>query len=84
MVNMRYNNDKITPFNFMVILLVIIITLWILENVASENLYNNGICSCGGTFKYEQAVSHCYETRYLYICDKCGRTVKTFQYYPSK
>lgn len=81
---MRYNNDNGTPFSFIAILLAIIVILWVLDNVVSENQYNNGICSCGGTFKYEQAVGHRYETRYLYICDKCGRSIEISQYYPPK
>ena len=85
MVNMRYNNDNGTPSSFIAILLAIILILLVINGIANYNKYNNGVCSwCGGTFKYEQAVGHRYETRYLYICDKCGRSIEISQYYPPK
>ena len=79
----RHNNGD-TPFVFIALLIGLIIVLYIIDNIISDNQYNNGICSCGGTFQYEQAVGHRYETRYLYICDKCGRAIEISNYYPPK
>ena len=79
----RHNNGD-TPFAFIALLVGLIIILYIIDSIISDNQYNNGICSCGGTFKYEQAVGHRYETRYLYICDKCGRTIEILNYYPPR
>lgn len=81
---MYYKHNDKTPLSFFIIGIAAIIILLFLDNIISGEQYNNGICSCGGTFQYEQAVGHRYETRYLYICDKCGRTIEIPQYYPPK
>lgn len=45
--------------------------------------YNDGICTeCGGHYIYEQAVSHMYDTDYIYICDKCGDMIELDSYRP--
>lgn len=41
-----------------------------------DNIYNDGVCYCGGHFHYEQAVGHKYFTNYIYACDKCGRRIE--------
>ena len=47
----------------------------------SEKDWNNGICSeCGGHFQYQQAIGQMYFTRYIYLCDGCGRMVKLSKY----
>ena len=81
---MYYRNNDYNPFIPALILIAFLIFLLLIDNIVSSTQYNNGICSCGGTFKYEQAVGHRYQTRYLYICDKCGRTIEIPQYYPPK
>lgn len=78
------HNDGNTPFTFVALLVGLFIALLFIDNIVGSTQYNDGICSCGGTFKYEQAVGHRYETRYLYICDKCGRAIEIPQYYPPK
>ena len=37
-----------------------------------DKVWNNGRCSCGGEWVYEQAIGHKYDTDYIYKCDKCG------------
>lgn len=81
---MHYRNNGTNPFICLLIAIAILIIYWFIENIISGTQYNEGRCSCGGTFQYEQAIGHRYETRYLYICDKCGRTIETLQYYPPK
>ena len=81
---MYYRHDDKTPLSFFIIGILAIIILLFLDNIIRSEQYNNGICSCGGTFQYEQAVGHRYETRYLYICDKCGRAIEISNYYPPK
>ena len=81
---MYYRNDNYNPFILALILIALLIIWLFIDNIVSSSQYNDGICFCGGTFKYEQAVGHYYETRYLYICDKCGRTIEIPQYYPPK
>ena len=42
-----------------------------------EKCWNNGRCDvCGGTWNYEQAVGHKYETSYIYVCDNCGKRIE--------
>ena len=81
---MFYRNNNYNPFMPTLILIALFIFLLFIDNIVGSTQYNNGICSCGGTFKYEQAIGHRYQTRYLYICDKCGRTIEIPQYYPPK
>lgn len=80
---MSYKSNNNLSF-YIIGIIVILILLFIIYVSGSEQ-YNDGICTnCGNTFKYEQAVGHYGMTYYLYICDKCGRTVETLQYYPPK
>ena len=81
---MYYRHNDTHPFIYLLIAIAILVVGWFIINIISDAQYNDCICSCGGTFQYAQAVGHRYETRYLYICDKCGRTIETSQYYPSK
>lgn len=81
---MYYRHNDTHPFICLFIAIAILIVGWFIINMISDAQYNNGRCSCGGTFQYEQAIGHRYETRYLYICDKCGRMIEISQYYPSK
>ena len=81
---MYYRNNNVNPFIPLLIAIAILIVVSFIDNIISSNQYNDGICSCGGTFKYEQAIGHRYQTRYLYICDKCGRAIEISNYYPPK
>ena len=81
---MYYRNNNPNPFIPLFIAIAIFIIFSFIANIAGSIQYNDGICSCGGTFKYEQAVGHRYNTTYLYICDKCGRTIEIPDYYPPK
>lgn len=47
------------------------------ETKHDEKLWNNGRCDvCGGTWNYEQAVGHRYETSYIYVCNECGKRIE--------
>lgn len=81
---MYYQKNNSNPFILLLIAIAILIVLIFIENIIGSTQYNDGICSCGGIFKYEQAVGHRYQTTYLYICDKCGRIIEIPQYYPPK
>lgn len=81
---MYYRNNNTNPFILSFIAIAIIIVVLFIDNIISSTQYNDGICPCGGTFQYKQAIGYRYETRYLYICDKCGRTIKILQYHPPK
>lgn len=56
-------------------LVVIFVALFILFvfHVCNSIHWNNGYCSCGGEWEYQQAVGHRYSTSYLYKCNKCGK-----------
>lgn len=42
--------------------------------------WNNGYCTCGGHWRYEQAVGHQYGTSYIYKCDECGKRIEIGTY----
>ena len=44
--------------------------------IHDENAWNNGVCSCGGKYEYQQAVGHYYSTDYIYKCNKCGDIIE--------
>lgn len=46
------------------------------QHAVDSSEYNNGVCTCGGHFHYEQAVGHRFATNYIYACDKCGRRIE--------
>ena len=68
---MRDNNISIGTYG---IIILILIGLVILSNICNDFHWNNGHCSCGGKWVYEQPIGHQYTTYYLYHCDKCGTT----------
>lgn len=42
-----------------------------------NELWNGGHCNtCGGTWKYEQAVGHRAATSYIYVCENCGKRIE--------
>lgn len=45
-----------------------------------SSFWNDGECSCGGHWKYEQAVGHAYTTSYIYQCDECGSIIEIDEY----
>lgn len=55
-----------------IILLISLVIAFILYS-ANESQWNNGYCSCGGKWVYQEAVGHRYNTTYVYKCDKCGK-----------
>jgi len=70
------------PFTYAAILLLLIFLCLIINSCQSSNLYNDGICStCGGHYEYSNAVGHKYITNYIYICDKCGRSIEVDRKY---
>ena len=50
------------------------------EDKHDENVWNNGMCQCGGTFEYQQAVGHYYSTNYVYKCNKCGDIIELYTF----
>ena len=56
------------------IILAFLLVILFLAYVLNESHWNDGHCSCGGNWVYQQAVGHRYTTYYLYECDKCGKT----------
>lgn len=77
-----YNKHDSPSWEFFAICILLIIILQFMASCASHNVWNNGICSCGGNYKFEQAIGHRNYTSYMYICDKCGRSIEIENYYP--
>lgn len=77
---MRRTSD--IPWQFIALLILLIIIVLFIQSCASNDLYNNGICQiCGGNYEFYQAVGHQYFTNYLYKCDKCGNIIEVNQHY---
>jgi hypothetical protein len=55
-----------------IITLGVLIGILFVLRAINECGWNDGYCSCGGRWVYQQAVGHRYETTYIYKCDKCG------------
>lgn len=56
-----------------VIIVGLIAVAMLISNSKDVKKWNNGYCSCGGRWEYQQAVGHRYDTDYIYKCDKCGK-----------
>lgn len=41
-----------------------------------DKVWNNGYCTCGGSWEYEQAVGHRYDTSYIYVCNRCDKRIE--------
>ena len=48
--------------------------------IAEQTKWNNGCCSCGGHYKFQQVIGHKDDSDYFYRCNKCGKglTMNTF------
>lgn len=56
---------------------IVIIALLVLVIRSIDNAkWNNGVCSCGGHYIYEQSVGHRYTSTHIYKCDKCGKIIE--------
>ncbi len=67
--------------NIFMSIVAILILLAILFgcHLSNDAEWNDGKCSCGGSWQYEQAVGHQFYTMYIYTCDKCGRTEEFYK-----
>ena len=75
-------NSSHVTWQFVLILVGILIVLLILDSIHSASEYNNGICkNCGGHYVFQTAIGHNYTTSYTYKCDKCGNLIEVSDYY---
>lgn len=65
--------DFIAP----IIILLIVVILGFARCSIDTDQWNDGYCSCGGRWVYQEAVGHRSSTTYIYKCDNCGK-VKEF------
>lgn len=56
--------------------IVIIALLFFIGQLIDGTKWNNGVCSCGGHYVYEQSVGHRYTSSHIYKCDKCGKIIE--------
>ena len=59
---------------------VLIAILFILRCINASG-WNDGHCSCGGRWVFQNAVGHRYETTFVYQCDKCGKIEEFYHKY---
>lgn len=67
-------------FNPLVVPIIVLVIAMIVIGIdvsANAGQWNDGYCSCGGRWRYQEAVGHRYSTTYIYKCDECGK-VKEF------
>ncbi len=69
---MRNSDDLIVNVVELLALIALVAICVIFVRSAEVKTWNNGYCSCGGSWKYLQAVGHKVSTTYIYQCDKCG------------
>lgn len=70
-----------TEIEEILITMGILIAILFVCRVVDASGWNGGYCSCGGKWRYQQAVGHRYETMYLYECDKCGKAKEFYSKY---
>lgn len=75
------NQDEFefSPLKVPIIVLAIAILFGSIIASANSSQWNDGYCSCGGRWVYQEAVGHRYSTSYIYKCDKCGK-IKEFYF----
>lgn len=64
-----------------IIIILICVALMVGCHIVDNISWNNGKCSCGGSWEYQQAVGHRYSTNYVYKCDKCGKIAEFMDNY---
>ena len=58
------------------VIIIILIAIYGHEYEKNKSEWNNGYCSCGGHWEYEQSVEDGDNTTYIYHCDNCGKTIE--------
>lgn len=66
-------NEFIVPLIMLAVGIILIFTAY----SVNAGQWNDGYCSCGGRWVYQEAVGHRYSTSYIYKCDNCGK-IKEF------
>ena len=55
---------------------IILIIMFAIVGTIDDGKWNDGHCTCGGNWKYQQAVGHYATTTYIYECDQCGKVIE--------
>ena len=79
----RYNgvDFNIIAWSIFIVCVFILVVTFICNFIMNSNekkKWNDGYCSCGGKWEYEQAVGHYYSTHYIYVCDTCGKRIELY------
>lgn len=68
---------------WLVILVAILIVIGLfafaalLDKGVSDSQWNNGHCpDCETEWRYIQAVGHKSDTKYIWVCDRCGKSIE--------
>ena len=48
-----------------------------LEADTDNDKWNNGVCLCGGAYKFANASQHKQTVHYYYVCDACDHVIDT-------
>ena len=76
------HNSSSSSWEFIALLIVILVALLFIRSCSSSVIWNDGICPyCGGHYKFQQAIGHRNYTDYMYTCDTCGRSIEIGEHY---
>lgn len=55
--------------------ITLVLMILIVKNDERQSVsWNNGFCSCGGTYKLSEVTQYRYQKTFYYTCNKCGHT----------
>ena len=69
-------NEFIDGVKIGIFILLFVGLLFFLDRGIDTWRWNDGYCSCGGKWQYQQAVGHSYTTGHIYRCTKCGKKIE--------
>ena len=62
---------------FLAVFISLLVLFSLLDKGTSNAMCNDGHCpDCETEWRYVQAVGHKAETKYIWVCDRCGKSIE--------
>lgn len=62
---------------FLAVIFGLLLLISLVEKGTNNARWNNGYCpDCETKWRYIQAVGHRSDTKYIWVCDKCGKSIE--------